>query len=415
MPDTNAPNILVGAITFEVKALRDAVAIAIQATNKNSRIPILSNIHINTDDAGSVTITGTDMEIAAIVKVPAVYPPALSAFCLEAKPLLDLLKQLPAKDHVHITANSTEPMGARIECGGVKASLPGGYAVDFPSMSFAGAETPVRLFDMSGARLKSAMASVAFAISTDETRYYLNGIYFSGEAGTGELRLAATDGHRLAERSIPEVALPFWREHTEKGPNGIIVPRHTVALVTKLLAKSTSEVKIAFTEAKIRFRFGDVELWSKLIDGTFPDYRRVIPKRKPECELEVAVADLISAAKMGMALSSEKSRPIVVEAIKGDGLYAGRATTSEGAAIAGQRIPLDTPPAFNVETGFQGRYIMDLSACPSPRVTLTFGERMTTWKDERSAEKVMTDTCDGRAPTRFDADEWTMVLMPMRT
>lgn len=421
MPDTNTPNILVGDITFEVKALRDALALAIQATDKKSRIPILAFVRIDTDDLGSVKITGTDMEVAIEAKVPAIYPPALSSFCVIAKPLLDLLKQLPTGELVTITAINTEPYGAFVKCAGIKAAFPTLPVEDFPRIEpfKHDPKDPIHHLSFDAMALTQAFGRVSCAISTEETRYYLNGIYFTADPVRGCLRLAATDGHRLAVQSCPDIAAPFWHDKKLGATGGVILPRLAVTLLSKLMGKKSCPVGIDLTMTRFRATLPGVTFWTKLIDGTFPDYNRIIPSRKAECELVVPVDALLASAKRVMAMSSERSQPMKVEAVKGDHLYVGGASNvSDNSEIAGVPVPLKTPPGFNVETAFQARYLVDMAnACPTKEVTITFAEEIPIKEKDASGNviaKSPSDSCDGRAPTRFDANEWTMVLMPMR-
>ncbi len=140
---------------------------------------------------------------------------------------------------------------------------------DYPLM--AGGELP-HSFPLAASELKTLIDRTRFAISTEETRYYLNGIFLHAtkSSDTPVLRAVATDGHRLArvEMPLPEGAA---------GMPGVIVPRKTVTELRKLIDETDQEIGVALSDTKIRFTFGDAVLTSKLIDGTFPDYDRVIP------------------------------------------------------------------------------------------------------------------------------------------
>ena len=172
---------------------------------------------------------------------------------------------------------------------------------DFPSMT---AGTLAHRFHISALTLRGLIDRTRFAISTEETRYYLNGIYLhAGEAdGTHVLRAVATDGHRLArvEEPLPEgaAAMP-----------GVIVPRKTIGELRKLLDEATGEVEIALSDTRIQFRVGPVTLTSKLIDGTFPEYERVIPVGNDKV-LRVGKKDFSDAVARVAAISSERSRPV---------------------------------------------------------------------------------------------------------
>ena len=143
-----------------------------------------------------------------------------------------------------------------------------------------------------------------FAISTEETRYYLNGIYLhTAKAKNVEvLRAVATDGHRLAR---VEMAAPAGA----KGIPGIIIPRKTVNEIRKLIEESAGDIEIALSEAKVRFTFDDVVITSKLIDGTFPDYERVIPTGNDKI-MQVETGKFAPAVDRVATISSEKSRAV---------------------------------------------------------------------------------------------------------
>ena len=153
-------------------------------------------------------------------------------------------------------------------------------------------------------RPEAADRPTQFAISTEETRYYLNGIYLhtAGSAKAATLRAVATDGHRLAQVDLP---LPKGAA----GMPGVIVPRKTVGEVQRLIEDNEAEVAIELSQGKIRFTIGDVVLTSKLIDGTFPDYGRVIPQNNDK-ELIVDKKDFEAAVDRVSTISSERGRAV---------------------------------------------------------------------------------------------------------
>ncbi len=152
------------------------------------------------------------------------------------------------------------------------------------------------------ATLKGLIEKTRFAISTEETRYYLNGIYFHEVAAGNLLRAVATDGHRLAQAQIA-------RPDGAKGMPGVIVPRKTVLEVVKLLEGAEADVEVSLSAAKIRFAAGDLVLTSKLIDGTFPDYERVIP-RSNDKTMEIDTRTFASAVDRVSTISMEKGRAV---------------------------------------------------------------------------------------------------------
>ena len=161
-------------------------------------------------------------------------------------------------------------------------------------------------FGLAAAELRGLIDRAEFAISTEETRYYLNGIYFhaTDAEGTKILRAVATDGHRLARVEAP---LPDGAENMP----GVIVPRKTIGELRKLIDETGEAVDIAMSDTKIRFGFGKAILTSKLIDGTFPDYERVIPSGNDKT-LDIECKGFADALDRVSAISIEKSRAVKV-------------------------------------------------------------------------------------------------------
>jgi DNA polymerase-3 subunit beta len=191
-----------------------------------------------------------------------------------------------------------------------------------------------------------------FAISTEETRYYLNGIYLH-TATTGKtetLRAVATDGHRLAQYEIP---IPSGA----KGMPGVIVPRKTVGEVQRLLEDNEAEVSIELSQAKIRFSIGDVTLTSKLIDGTFPDYARVIPVGNDK-QLKVDKAEFEAAVDRVSTVSSERGRAVKLS-LSGGRLTLSVTNPDSGSATEEIEVDYDSDP---LDIGFNSRYLLDIAS-----------------------------------------------------
>jgi DNA polymerase-3 subunit beta len=221
-------------------------------------------------------------------------------------------------------------------------------AEDFPLMSGGsfGHE-----FQLAAKDLRSLIDRTRFAISTEETRYYLNGIYLHA-AKSGEvevLRAVATDGHRLARVELP---LPEGAQ----GMPGVIVPRKTVQEIRKLLDETEGTVRISLSETKIRFDFGDGFLTSKLIDGTFPDYDRVIPSANDkilevDCKLFAEAVDRVST------ISTEKSRAVKLSVERGT-LVLSATSPENGTASEEIEVGYNAAP---IEIGFNSRYLLDIT------------------------------------------------------
>ncbi|MFQ5347915.1 MAG: DNA polymerase III subunit beta, partial [Rhodothalassiaceae bacterium] len=256
---------------------------------------------------------------------------------------------------------------------------------DFPVMNVG--ELPHR-FMLPARDLKRLIDKTRFAISTEETRYYLNGIYLhvTGDGADGMLRAVATDGHRLArvERPAPGGA---------SGMAGIIVPRKTVLEIRKLIDEFDGEVEISLSDTKIRFGFDSAVVTSKLIDGTFPDYSRVIPTGNDR-RLVVTARDFAEAVDRVATISSEKSRSVklTLEAervvLTVNSPESGTATEEVAASYEGEPM----------EIGFNARYLLDI-------LDQVEGAEVELLLNDAASPTVMQDSEDGSA---------LYVLMPMR-
>jgi DNA polymerase-3 subunit beta len=245
-------------------------------------------------------------------------------------------------------------------------------------------------FSLPVQELRGLIDRTKFAISTEETRYYLNGIFLHAAEGDGGpvLRAVATDGHRLArvEEPLPEGAA---------GMPGIIIPRKTVNELRKLLDEISGEVEISLSETRIKFVVGQTTLTSKLIDGTFPDYDRVIPRGNDKI-LRVDKKDFNDAVGRVSAISAERHRPVKLSLAK-DLLVISAASPEQGTAseeLGGDLIDYQSGP---LEIGFQARYLSDVTDQIRGKVEFVFA--------------------DGAAPTLVrDQDDTSAVyvLMPMR-
>jgi DNA polymerase-3 subunit beta len=236
--------------------------------------------------------------------------------------------------------------------------------------------------------LAQLIEKTRFAISTDETRYYLNGIYIEAkETPDGAfLRAVATDGHRLArmDTALPEGAA---------GMPGIILPRKTVQELAKLLADHADEVFVELSANKVRFKAGDIVLTSKLIDGTFPDYQRVIPQGNDKI-MHIVKADFISAVDRVSTLSSEKGRAVKLN-ISGGKLVLSVNNPESGSATEEMALEYEGDA---LEIGFNARYLIDIAS--------QFGSERAVFKmSDPSAPTVLQEEGDTSA---------LYVLMPMR-
>jgi DNA polymerase III subunit beta len=349
---------------------------------KRNTIPILSNILIAADGRGNLTFKATDLDMEAIESAPAkVETPG--AVTVPAHTLHDIVRKLPEGAEIRIERKGGE---GRLKVAAGRASfelsiLP---ADDFPDMGQT--ETPTR-FTLESGELKRLFEKARFAISTEETRYYLNGIYLHAVDDAGmKLRAVATDGHRLAQ---VQTECPAGAE----GMPGVIVPRKAVGEIVKLLESDAAPVEVALSQAKIRFTVGAVVLTSKLIDGSFPDYARVIPAANKKFML-VGAADLVKAVDRVSTLSSEKGRAVKLHASEGR-LVVSANNPESGSATEEISADYRNEP---IEIGFNARYLLDIAG-------------------QIDGAQALFKLADGSSPTVVsdESDATALyVLMPMR-
>ncbi|MEK1932056.1 MAG: DNA polymerase III subunit beta, partial [Pararhizobium sp.] len=200
--------------------------------------------------------------------------------------------------------------------------------------------------------LKMLIDRTQFAISTEETRYYLNGIYIHTIESKGQLKLraVATDGHRLARADLEAPA-------GSEGMPGIIIPRKTVSELQKLVDNPDVIVTVEVSDAKIRLTIGSIIMTSKLIDGTFPDYQRVIPTNNDK-ELKIDCQSFAQAVDRVSTISSERGRAVKLALSDGQ-LTLTVNNPDSGSATEELPVGYDSDP---LEIGFNAKYLLDITA-----------------------------------------------------
>jgi len=332
-------------ITLERAPLLKSLAHVQSVVERRNTIPILSNLLLDAVD-GKLSITATDLDIEVVETLNADIsePGATTA---PAHVIYDIVRKLPDGAQIELNC-SGDSERLEISAGRSQFSLACLPRKDFPVM--AGGDMTSN-FSMPAGDLKALIDKTRFAISTEETRYYLNGIYLhtcEGDKGL-KLRAVATDGHRLA---LYEMAAPSGIE----GMPGVIVPRKTVGEMYKLVDDVSGDVRISVSETKIRFTLDEMVLTSKLIDGTFPDYQRVIPSGNNRI-MTVNAKELIAAADRVSTVSSEKSRAVKMA------LDEGRITlavTSPEAGSATEELEVNYSQE-PMEIGFNARYLLEIA------------------------------------------------------
>jgi DNA polymerase III subunit beta len=371
--------------TVERAVLLKALAHVQSVVERRNTIPILANVLMAAQD-GTLRLTATDMEIAVVEEVPGVQVTRPGRTTAPAATLYDIVRKLPEGAKVELDhAGGDAPL--KLRAGRFHTDLAVLPVDDFPSMTEG--KLPHQ-FSLPAGQLRDLVDRTRFAISTEETRYYLNGIYLHATESEGApvLRAVATDGHRLArvEEALPDGA---------GGMPGVIVPRKTVNELRKLAEETQDEIAVRLSDTKIRFDIGTVQLTSKLIDGTFPEYDRVIPRGNDKI-LTVDRKAFADAVGRVAAISSERSRPVKLS-LDANLLRLSATSAEQGTSQEELEADVLSYSASPLEIGFQARYLNDITDLINGKVVFKFA--------------------DGSAPTVVqdeDRPEALYVLMPMR-
>ncbi len=355
------------------KALLAAVTQAATVIERRNTIPILSNIKLSSC-SDMVAVEGTDLDATVRVTVPAIVDCRPWTTTVPAHILQDVLKKSAAESVDLILSTELTKKGdkvlstvesVKVKLGGVTVTLQPLPSTDFPIMADASMKAG---FTLPATALLAAMDDVEFAISTEETRYYLNGVYLEARRPTRgspvAIRATSTDGHRLASRDLP-VTLDGRAWGAAIKGKGVIVPRATLAAMAKVFkaakAKkgehSTPQVSVAIGKERIRFASGGITLTSKLVDGTFPDYARVIPAGNDK--VATIDADALVAAISSVSTIRSERGPAVKFSLKPGELTLSVSNPDSGGAVT--TVACDYT-GDDFVTGFNSRFVLDILA-----------------------------------------------------
>jgi DNA polymerase-3 subunit beta len=363
--------------TIERATLLKSLSHVQSVVERRNTIPILSNVLIDAREDGSIRLMATDLDLQVDESVPAnVTTPG--ATTVSAHTLFDIVRKLPEGSQVELSAAEGK---IQLSAGRARFNLSTLPRDDFPVI--AEGELPTR-FELPAATLRQIIDKTRFAISTEETRYYLMGIFL--HVADDQLKAAATDGHRLARVTVP-------KPDGADGMPDVIVPRKCVAELRKLLDELEGTVEVSLSPTKIRFGLGSAVLTSKLIDGTFPDYNRVIPTANDKL-LKLDPKTFAQGVDRVSTIASEKTRAVKMMV---DRDKVTLSVTSPESGTATEELAADYG-SDNIEIGFNARYLLDILG-------------------EIDGDTVEVHLADAAAPTLLrenDKSSALYVLMPMR-
>ncbi|MCP5247177.1 MAG: DNA polymerase III subunit beta [Candidatus Accumulibacter sp.] len=334
-----------------INTRRDTLLAPLQAVSgiveRRHTLPILSNVLL--EKSGDVlTLLATDIEIQITSSSAGATGDGNGAVTVGARKLQEILRSLPEGAEVSLTLDDRRLL---VKAGRSRFSLQTLPAEDFPSMALADGD--VRRFSVAQKEFRKLLGQTQYAMASQDVRYYLNGLLLLVDGS--ELRAVATDGHRLAYASMPLEAAPAELREEGAARQELILPRKTVIELNRLLADSDEPLSIEMLPNQIRFQFGEINLVSKLIDGRFPDYERVIPSSLKNV-VSVARTALLQSMVRAAILTNEKFRG--VRLMLADGSLKIMAANAEQEE-AQEEIEVDYQ-GDALDVGFNVAYLLDV-------------------------------------------------------
>ncbi len=368
-------------VTLERSSLLKSLNHVQRVVERRNTIPILSNVLLRAED-NALHMKATDLDLEVTESVASTVEQA-GATTVPAHMLYDIVRKLP--DGAEVMLSKTDDTTLNFTSGKSRFRLQILPETDFPDLT-AGEFS--HTFNIQATALKGLIDRTQFAISTEETRYYLNGIFVHSVDDGGELvlRAVATDGHRLARAQIEA---PVGCE----GMPGIIIPRKAVGEIQRLLEDPDGMVKVELSDTKIRLTLDTLVLTSKLIDGTFPDYNRVIPADNDKA-LTLDRPSFTAAVDRVSTISSDRGRAVKLS-LSDNRLVLSVNNPDSGSAEEELAVGYSSD---DLDIGFNSRYLLDIT-------------------NQLSGEEIIFMLADPGSPTVIrDVKEngAIYVLMPMR-
>ncbi|MFO7542117.1 MAG: DNA polymerase III subunit beta [Thiobacillus sp.] len=364
-------------VQSERTALQTALSAVVGVVERRHTLPILSNLLLEKKN-GKLTLLATDLELQVSTQLESVESGEDFAITLAARKLFDIVRALPETAKVKLDTKDSQVV---VSSGKSRFTLQTLPAADFPRVETgAGLGEAIRLPQKS---LKRLLQLVQFAMASQDIRYYLNGMLLVLDGK--KLRVVTTDGHRLSYAETPL--------ETEAETREVIIPRKTVVELSKLLNDVDDPVELRIGANQVTITLPDTELVTKVVDGKFPDYQRVIPVDQPR-HLKANRQNVMQALQRAAILSNEKFRGVrLVMSENALGIICNNNEQEEAAdeiEVSYNGDPLDV--------GFNVTYLLDgLGAVSSDEITLSLGD----------ANSSMLLTSEGEPGFKY-------VVMPMR-
>lgn len=329
-------------------------------------LPILGNLLLQVTE-GNLALTGTDLEMEMVVRIALNQPHEAGSITVPARKFLDICRGLPDGAEITVVLENDRVL---VRSGRSRFSLTTLPAEDYPNLDDWQSNVE---FVLQQATLKRLIEATQFSMAHQDVRYYLNGMMFETEGQ--ELRTVATDGHRLAV-----CAMPVGQDLPS---HSVIVPRKGVLELSRLLEASEAPVRLQIGSNNIRADVGDITFTSKLVDGRFPDYRRVLPKN-PDKVLEANCDELKQAFSRAAILSNEKFRGVRIYLSQNQLKITANNPEQEEA----EEIMDVDYQGTDLEIGFNVSYILDvLNALKCERVKLLLTDSVSSTQVEDSASR----------------------------
>lgn len=328
---------------MEIKILQEKLAKALNSVSRvaagsRTTLPILNNVLIRVDD-NKVSLTTTNLDMAVVDYLPASQSKN-GVITVPARLLAEFVSNLPKGEVVEMKANGEK---VEITAKGYASTMNGAVADDFPELPEIDEEKAIR-FQVSAEEFKAGLSQVMVAASSDMTRPALTGVYFN--TFEGALYLATTDGYRLVERKFVDKV---------ESEVAAIVPVNSLQEVLRSLDEEVEEIEILFDDTQVRFRLGEIEITSKLINGSFPDYRQLIPKTT-EIQVEVPRDELVRITKLAALFAKEVGGSVVCESKADAGEFSVASVANE---LGENKSEIKTEVNANGKVVLNSRFLLD--------------------------------------------------------